>query len=289
MTDLLDWGDEDKEVRTLGQFPVSIATSLALEGLYGVLEDNPNPSPPCNNYDHVLINFRTLFRNIVGAFPASERDHLYPKDYMPIIIEEMRIIRNILKSQSTGKLTVQFYACSYADLSNMYPYSFFKEVKSAKQKEYAAMENTVFDMAYKSLGGITNNILSGYDTTIPSVTGRTLVITHYPIDLLNIVGAGSLALLESHTGVVKTRPEWSSKLVDHKLYPRIPFDRMTVQVFGDTGNLFRPYPHEFRKRLGELSTKYEWNGTTTKSRIIQCVQLSKDPVLLVEVTKLYFI
>lgn len=276
--------------RTVGQFPLSIATSLALEGLFGILEDSPNPNnPPYKHFGYLLINFRTLFRNLLGALDTVTRNGITIKDCVSLMIEEMRIIQSVVKQHSKGSMSVAFYACSYKDLTGFYPYSLFKEVKSVKQKEYAHLENETFNHVYKTLGGIANGMLTSYDTTILSIAKNTLMMTHYPIDLLNVKGALSLGLLESHTGVVKSKAEWGTKLQNHKDHPRIPFDRMTVQVFGDSGGLFKPYPLEHRQRLIELSEKYEWNGTTTKDRILQCVEQSHNPMLLAEIRKLYFI
>lgn len=289
MSSFFSYDDETEDDKVVGQFPVSIATSLAIEGLFGVLEDNPNPNPPWKSYNYLLINFRTMFRNLIGAISAEHRDALNVLDFVDMVIEEMRVVKNIVETHSEGKITVAYYACGYSDLTGFYPYALFKEAKTAKQQHYAHMENETYNHAYRTLGGVGNGILSTYDTNIPSLAKNTLVLTHYPVDLLNIEGAISLALLESHTGIVKVRSEWGSKLNNHKDCPRVPFDRMTVQVFGDSGGLFKPYPIDFRKRLIVLSETYKWNGTTTKDRIIQCVELAKDPVLLLEVRKLYFI
>lgn len=57
----------DIDARTKGQFPISIATSLALEGLFGILEDNKDPNPPWPDYTDLIINVRTLFRNLLGS------------------------------------------------------------------------------------------------------------------------------------------------------------------------------------------------------------------------------
>jgi lipopolysaccharide/colanic/teichoic acid biosynthesis glycosyltransferase len=67
---------------------------------------------------------------------------------------------------------------------------------------------------------------------------------------------------------------------DGNKYPRIPFDRAMVQIFGDKENMLSPQTIQIRKRLGAISEKYHWNPTTTRDRVIFCVEQEKEPVLL---------
>src|SRR5690606_15099886 len=66
---------------------------------------------------------------------------------------------------------------------------------------------------------------------------KVLIITHFPVDLLNRYKFSRLVLLETHTGAMKPHTLWYTKLYNGKELNMIPFDRMTVQLFGD-GNLF---------------------------------------------------
>ena len=54
--------------REQGKYPISIATSLAMEGLFGI-HDNipPQSSLPVTNCDAVAVNARTIVRNILGS------------------------------------------------------------------------------------------------------------------------------------------------------------------------------------------------------------------------------
>lgn len=272
--------------RTKGQFPVSIATSLALEGMFGILEDNFNPNPPWLDYTDLVVNVRTLFRNLVGSIENESETNNTPIDYAYVLTEEMSLIRNYVTERSSGKINVQFYVCDYHSLTGFYPFAFFKEVKSEKQKMYARMENNTIEYIFKELK-LVNDYLTAYDTNVLLEVRKTLLMTHFPLDLLHIRKASEVALLESHTGVVKRKHKWNTKLNNSKNLPPIPFDRMTVQVFGDSGHLFSPYPLEIRKKLIKVAEENNWHTATTKERILQTVKLVRDPVFVETIRKLY--
>ena len=115
-----------------------------------------------------------------------------------------------------------------------------------------------------------------------------MLLSNYPIDLINFKSALQLALVESHTGVIKKRQHWHTKLLNGRDLPHIPFDRMTIQMFGDTGNLFAPYPKAHREKLLALATQYQWTSLTTKARILQCAELARDHSFEAVVRAMYF-
>ena len=59
--------------RTIGQFPLSIATSLAMEAAFGIYPDRPETKEPILKYDTLWVNVRTIFRNIMpSAFSVGK-------------------------------------------------------------------------------------------------------------------------------------------------------------------------------------------------------------------------
>jgi len=274
------------EERTKSQFPLSIATSLAIEGLFGIIVDNINPTPPWVNYTDLFVNVRTLMRNLVGALPPEANNAIQPGEYAAALIEEMTILQNIVGQYSKGRINVHYYACTYNSLTGFYPFAYFKEVKTDKQKLYALVENTTIDRIYQLLGK-EHSLVTRYDVNITQPGKATLLLSHYPIDLLNVRQTTELALLESHTGSVKLKHRWNSKLYNGKDLTIIPFDRMTIQLFGDHGGLFKPYPKDIRDKILAIAKQYKWHSATTRDRIMQSVQLSKEPALMVMVRKLY--
>lgn len=307
--------------RVKGQLPISVATSLAIEGLLGILEDKPadpdNPlrryaqtainaynstrqflgihvedtpvdvvKAPIKDYEELWINYRTLFRNIVGALPADHAAQITPDDYAMLVVEELTIIKAALLDHGFDVMVVG-YVCSYESLHGNYPKAIMREIRTDKQKFYAALENQTVAAVFTNLGG-ENEILIPCDVSIRGNHRKTMLLSSYPIDLLNFKHGLQLALVESHTGAIKKRQHWHTKLQNGKDLPHIPFDRMTIQMFGDTGGLFSPYPKTHREKLIALAVKYQWTSLTTKARIMQCLELARDPTFEAVVRAMYF-
>ena len=277
--------DNNPDPRLTGQLSLSIATSLAFEGLFGIMQDKENPiNPPLDMFNEVWVNIRTLFRNVHGCIDKEREKRLLPDDYSNIIIQEMNIITGLITDKHP-MAKVHFYACSYQTLSRLYPFSVFKEVKTELQKAYAAMENEMLRLLFMHFGN-SDEYVHIFDTYIMVNEKKVLLLTHYPLDLLNVKGSNLIGLLESHTGVVKLKPQWNTKLNTSE-YLRLPFDRMTVQLFGDSGGLLKPYPSDIRKKVLEIAIKNKWNSQTTKDRIIHGVEAVRDPVLEAGIKRLY--
>ena len=53
--------------RAVGYFPLSIASSLALEGALGIHPDHPAGSKVLKDFNGHMVNIKTLFRNYYEA------------------------------------------------------------------------------------------------------------------------------------------------------------------------------------------------------------------------------
>lgn len=310
------------ESRVKGQLPLSIATSLAIESLLGVMDGKePDPNNPFRRYaslavnafnkakqflgihvketpvdkntapiadfDELWINFRTLFRNVVGAINANDLKTITANELGYVVMEEVAIIKGVLEDQGFNT-EVFLYACTYNNVRGLYREGIMKEGMTPLQQAYAELENGAIKSVIEHIGE-DSVLLKQYDTTILTNPKRCVLLSHFPIDLLNIKGARELVLIESHTGKLKRRNQWNTKLKDGNMdISRIPFDRMTIQMFGDKGNLFLAHPKQYRAKLVELSIKYQWTPLTTEQRIKQCVELSREPFLMAAVQKMYF-
>ena len=104
------------ERRETGKIPVSIPTSLALEGLFGIL-DVPEGAPkssdpiPATEIDEVWVNLRTLFRNLQGSLEAQSATQINGYSYGLAIIEEMTIIQQSVHQLSEGRIKT-FFTCA---------------------------------------------------------------------------------------------------------------------------------------------------------------------------------
>lgn len=310
--------------RVKGQLPLSIATSLAIESILGIMDGRePDPNNPLRryaslavnafnkakqflgihveetpvnkdtapiaNFDELWINFRTLFRNVVGAINANDLKSITAKELAYAVMEERAIIKGVLEDHGFNT-DVYLYICTYHNVSNIFREGILKQGMTPIQQAYAELENSAAQAVFDELGKDTDMLLL-FDTTIVAHSKKCMLLSHFPIDLLNMMNVNSndLCLVESHTGAIKRRNKWNTKLKEGNMdISRIPFDKMTIQMFGDKGNLFLAYPKEYRAKLVELSIKYQWTPLTTESRIKQCVELSREPLLMQAVQKMYF-
>jgi len=272
--------------REKGQFQISIATSLALEGLFGIHPDHEKSDAPplALRFDEIWINVRTMFRNMVGSIKNETTKVINEYSYAMALLEECSLIKEQLDERTKGRLQPIFYACSHETLASHFPHASIKEAKTEKQRFYAALENeTLTRLLKEAVAGQ----VSVFDVNIKANGKRTVMLTSYPLDLLVTSYTSELALLESHTGVLKLKNRWYTKLNNGRELTRIPFDRMTVQVFGDSAGTFSPYPKNYREALTSIAEKHQWTPLTTKDRILQTVKLSHEPILYATISQLY--
>ncbi len=264
--------------------PISIATGIAIESSLGLLEEANDEHAPVLDRDQLIINISTLFRNFIGSIPTEKRGFLTPFTLAESLAGEMRVIEQVINEGSEGRCMVVFYHCSYDTLYKKFTKSLPKISNTVLQKDYDSLEKA-------TLGELKESILSKppieyYDVKIALKGGKTLMLSHYPVDLLNRYNFQSLSLLESHTGAIKPPQIWYTKLKDGKDLKIIPFDRMTMQMFGD-GVHFSPMPIKIRKLLYNIAVKNKWTAITTKDMIIHSVTMNRDPALEVLVKDLY--
>lgn len=273
--------------RDQGQFPISIGTSLALEGAFGILEDNPDNNPVINRVDVLYVNLRTLIRNMVGAIQPGGLEEVYPEDLAIILINEIVTIEQAVAQMTNGRVKVVTYLCNYRKLPKRFPFAILKAAKTEKQ-QYAAMreENTVIE--FKELLKQNPNVrIIETDMDLDPDPRKVLMLSNYAVDLLQRYRFSSLILLESHTGAAKSQTMWHTKLTNGKELNNIPFDQMTLQFFGDNGNLFTGFPIKYRRVLLSIAEKNRWTHLTTKDLIISSVHKAYEPELEQLIKNLY--
>ena len=276
-------------MREIGQLPISIASSLALEGLLGIHPDNPDQKDRTGDYKELWINVRTLIRNIDGAIQKDNA--IFPKeaDYYHCLMSEIQVISNHLKTKVGDNMHLVFYTMSYQRFTSFWPHAIFKDKNTDIQLRYVKMENRVLELLFHDVkqgshGGL---VLSFFDTHINGVGADALVMTHFPVDMLLTVACKFKGLLESHTGKIKSALEWNTKLKDGRNLPRIPFDKCMIQIFGDASGMIKSQDKKVRAKILEIADKHQWNASTTKERVKLTVELAKEPVLKALVDRLY--
>lgn len=257
---------------TYGAYPISIATSLAIESITNTGEFKTNRGTPAvHNIESLWLNVRTLFRNVMGALDKQGRKFIKTSDVYELILNDIDYITSTL-TEFNNNIEVVPYICTYknCDFSDWV----VKKPKTAVAFNERAMLDGVLNLMIdkKEVDGLLvfKDKLEG-----PS---ETTIITHIPYDLLSWKYFRDLTLLESHTGRLKKRSQWNSKL-NTKQYQTIPFNRPMLAIFGD-GTMFGGVDIKVRNRVIELSNKCNWNALTTLSKIKQDVQLNFEPMIL---------
>lgn len=274
--------------RETGKYPISIATSLAMEGLFGI-HDNipPTPTPPVTNCDAVAVNARTIVRNILGSHDKHNAQFLTVADVVNLLIDEILTIKSILEIETQGRVKVFMYIPSYKFLKLRYRNAVLKEPTTEKQLAAHKFEEDCIELLLKRQG----DIHASYSVVDLDITfnndPRVFLITHLPVDLLHCKDVKSVALLESHTGIIKYSNQWYTKLKNGKDLYRIPFDVMSIQFFGDSGGMFVPYETKMRKVMLETAEKYQWTQLTSKNKIVGDLMKDYEPILASIISGLY--
>lgn len=263
--------------RVVGEFGLSIATDLAIAGLYNKHPDQPKQKELPAKLGQVLyINVRTLIRNIMGSASSSfNAENASVEECYDILQIELAMIADILQMENPP-LNVVYYVPDYVGLRAEFPNAELKDVSTEKQNHKVFIEKKVLNLLYKEYKDSDlpiEFILLEIKTKTPY---KAFFLTHYPVDLLNTKGFDKVYLLESHTGVVKGPDKWWTKLATKNMEgaERIPFNKATIQFFGDTGNMFKSQPPKAKKRVIEVAEKYQWNQNTTKDRILTTLKLA---------------
>ena len=266
--------------RTLGQYPLSIATSLALESANGIHPEIPVTRPPIDAYDELWINVRTLFRNLLGALDTQSAKSVSADQLCDALKDELGLIVELIATQTNSRVKVVYYISDYAGIEAKYRHAVIRRDSTDKQRQYTALLTATFDRLLKEVepGSIRLFPLKLKRPEHDGVTSlpKALIVTHIAYDLFSYRIFSKLDLLESHTGKIKDRSLWYTKYYSGKELSMIPFREDLVQVFGDN-ETFRTFDPAVRRELIEIATKYKWSAVTTYAKIHYGVSTMKNP------------
>lgn len=256
--------------RTIGQYPLSIATSLAVESAMGIHPEIVVNSPPIQRFEELWVNARTLFRNFMGSLPKDAMKALAAREIAEALVHEMEQISTIVP------VKVVFYVSNYAQMEQKYaPWGVTRRDTTDNQRIYTAVQTETLQELLKLKPPFE---FHGFELKLvtPRPNTKVLVLTHYPYDLLSHKNFGELTLLESHTGAIKGRTQWYTKYLNGKELPPMPFREDLIQVFGDAEH-FRPGDPKLRKDLIELAKKYNWSAVSTYDKLIYGIEKLQNP------------
>lgn len=268
--------------RAIGKFPLSIATSLAIEGAKGEHELHPTGKNELVEYDEIWVNIKTLFRNLYNAVDRENVLTIRPSDFYEQVEVEADQFERIIQAETGGRMKVVFYTSDYAGMEIAYPHAHLRGDTTPLQKAYTGA----------MIGALTPYVrnhrddLKTYRLKITDGSdNRVLVLTHFAFDLL-AKGFRRMALLESHTGAVKQKHQWYTKYHNGKDLPMIPFMEGFMQVFGDNEH-FRPMSIGVRKKIIELATANNWSQATTRDKVMYGINSLKDHFLRDQLLQLF--
>lgn len=264
--------------RELGSYPLSIGTSLAIQKFLGLDENGmPAETPEYRGLGirTIQISLRTLLRNLLEAYPKEAIAHLDPELLADVLFGEISVIENIL---SPHGIPVEVYWPTHEGLASKFKMAVFRVATTDSQILYAKKTHAVLE-AFEKIKPESVEVVKFSPRERP---GQTAIMTHNPVELLERRFSG--VLFESHTGTLKRYSKWNSKLSgkpDH-----IPFDRMTLQVFGDS-HMFKSKDFRLKAVLLRLARNYAWTTVTTRDKIVHTIELENEPLLLDLVMELY--
>lgn len=267
------WFADAIAARAVGQYPLSIATSLAIESAAGIHPDIIVDKPPVQEVKQLWINVRTLYRNLLGSLDKSTAMGADPGTFADAIAAEMDAITSIIAIESEGLTDVVFYFSNYAGMEAKYKHAQLRRDNTLKQKEYALILKKTMELLLKRHP----DDIKGYDLKIKrSEKHSAMILTHFAYDLVSAKEFASLVLLESHTGHIKPRAQWASKYENGKELSMMPFREDLLQVFGDKQH-FIPLDLKVRKELVEIAIKYHWNAVSTYDKLMYGISQMKNP------------
>lgn len=264
--------------RTVGDYPLSIALSLALEGIQGRHPDRPTGKNLLPKYDVAWVNLKTMFRNLFNALEKEATLTVLPGELIDGLMQEMDQFSRIIESETKSKMEVIYYLPEYSGMSHAYPHAFLRTDNTTNQLMYAGLQKVTLDAISLAMG----KALRHYDRKITDTEARkALLLTHCPIDLFTKTFQ-TKALWESHTGSVKEKHQWYTKYFNGRDLTMIPFREDFIQIFGDNEH-FRPMSIGIRKEIIALALKYGWSHVTTRDKIIYTLENleNKDTLALI--------
>lgn len=264
--------------RVMSDFPISIGTAMALRTLFNNTSipayDDTRTLPEhvdVSKYKYCFINISTLFRNMTGSIDGKELGTPKVKEYVDYIEQEMEVIESLFNNEGGNTCKPIFYFCTYkALLSKVDNKAVLLRVDNTeRQKLYTAMLNNV----QNALLSKKTNIIKFDSNITASDRCNILMISHNAVDLLSYKHFNTLHLLESHTGILKQKFQWSTKYVDGKTLPPLPFNRKLLIVFGDK-EMFKPSLKALRDVVLEIAKKCKWTGVTTDDKVLMDLSLN---------------
>lgn len=257
--------------RKMGALPISIGTSMALESIF--IRPNPEYDPSrkvpqiikLSNYTELWINIETLIRNIAQSVERTVYLDCTAEHIFEILLSEIDIINSIMLTEGYDICKPIYYHCSYRSLSNQrHGRVELRQSNTVIQKSYDLKSELVIKLLEKK----TDSIFK-FDSELKKDHKHTiLMLTHYPFDLTSYSNFRKMDLLESHTGILKTRDQWNSKYAPfgQLSLSHLPFFRELLLIFGDK-TMISPQDRKIRQKVYDISIADKWTPYTIIDKV----------------------
>ncbi|TXI13803.1 MAG: hypothetical protein E6Q68_00900 [Polynucleobacter sp.] len=263
--------------RTTGHFPVSIATSLAFEVAMGTgtaPEGAETTEMRLDKYTEIWINLRTVFRNLYNSVSTEVKRSAVADEIVDALITEVESIRKIVAEIPNPPKCV-FYLCNYKDLGSRFLGAKPREDKTLNQQQYTELSRKSFHLYLKEHGNSSDHLLFPNGPRPDTRKGKFVMLTNYTYDLLSWKSFEDLTLLESHTGALKDKSQWYTKLYNGKEYPNLPLHPIVYGVFGDD-TLLSPMNASIKNTLLEIAKADKWTPLSSNDLVRHSVSKMKD-------------
>ena len=256
--------NEKLQARSMSGFPVSIGTGMALETVFEPIQnvyDENRVAPDridLNTYNNYIFNVSTILRNITSSIPSGEIFLIPKKDILDTLLDEIAWMTEFFHAEG---LTINFYTNNYAFVKSTYE----KEgiLRKATTDKQMAMDNIFkYCLDYISKQDEVNQFSNAVSYNRED---QALIFTHVPWDLLSYGKIIKLDLLESHTGLIKSRKLWNTKyhpIPEHDM-SFLPFMEKLLTTFGDHV-MFKPSPMKERIELWSAMKRKNVNPLTSE-------------------------
>lgn len=238
-----------REVGTLG---MSVGTSLAFES---------EGSDAIVSADTLLFNLRTLIRNAYHAYenPPSAKEVIKAvKD------DIIKIGKWVESRRGTRPISMVLYYPSYRGLDKLFSKADLWKPTKEGQIKYDALLKEVG----KALCDEYKTLIKQTDCSTPNFSGVGIIMTHHTVDLVLVDGITRLYLLESYTGNLKPYTQWFTKLTgESKDLFYMPFNRLTIQVFGDKATNFKSSSLGIKNIVKQIAQDAKWTTATSYERV----------------------
>lgn len=220
------------ENRAMSGFPVSIGTSLSLETIFNPITEVYDPSREVpekintQDYKIYIFNISTIVRNIISSVKYEEFQQVKKEELLDVVLDESEFLSQFFTANS---LDIKFYKASYNKTKKQYSDK-LRQSHTPKQIHISQM----YDYVLEKLK-LYDEIIEVDDEISIDSGSNAIIFTHIPLDLCSHINYTKLDLLESHTGVIKTRKDWYTKYYPVSNYDMsfLPISRKLLPIFGD--------------------------------------------------------